>query len=265
MNVKRQTARLAVGSLLLTLLACGGGTKQPSEGTEQKAGAPSGGQAVVVDLVNGGTITGKVSYEGEKPKPAQIRMNAEAYCASAHKEPVYSDQLVVNESNGLEYVFVYVKEGLGDKVFEPSKDPVVLDQRGCMYSPHIVGVQVGQPIEVKNSDPTTHNIHPVPAVNREWNKSMAPGVPPIEQTFAREEIMIPVKCNVHPWMKSYIGVVKHPFFAITGKDGTFEIKGLPPGEYTIEAWHEKLGTLSQKVSVAAKESKTVDFTMKASS
>ena len=265
MNTKRQFSRFAVISITWSLLACGGGEKKPAEGTEQKAEAPSGGQMAVVDLVNGATISGKVSFEGEKPKPVQIRMDAEAYCASAHKEPVYSDQLVVNENNALEYVFVYVKEGLGDKAYEPSKEPVVLDQKGCMYSPHVVGVQAGQPIKVVNSDPTTHNIHPVPTNNREWNKSMAPGVPPIEQTFAREEVMIPVKCNVHPWMKSYIGVLKHPFFAITGKDGTFVIKGLPPGDYTIEAWHEKLGTLTQKVSVAAKESKTVDFTMKAAS
>jgi plastocyanin len=265
MNTKIFLSRFAAVALPLTLLACGGSEKQPAGGVEQKAGTPAAGQVTVIDPATAATITGKISFEGEKPKPALIRMDAEAYCASTHKEPVYSDQLVVNEGNALQYVFVYVKEGLGDKVFEPSKDPVVLDQKGCMYSPHMVGVQAGQPIKVVNSDPTTHNIHPVPANNREWNKSMAPGGAPLEQTFAREEIMIPVKCNVHPWMKSYIGVQKHPFFAVTGKDGTYVIKGLPPGEYTIEAWHEKLGTLTQKVTVAAKESKSVDFTMKASS
>jgi hypothetical protein len=129
----------------------------------------------------------------------------------------------------------------------------------------MVGVQAGQTLKILNSDPTTHNIHPVPANNREWNTSMSPGGSPLERTFAREEVMIPVKCNVHPWMKSYIGVLKHPFFAVTGKDGTFEIKGLPPGEYTIEAWHEKLAPMTQKITVAAKDSKAVDFTLKAAS
>jgi plastocyanin len=250
--------------LCLTLLACGGGSNKTAESPQAPSESASS-QLAVIDLATAATITGKIAYEGQKPKPALIRMDAEASCAAAHKEPVYSDQVVVNDNNTLEYVFVYVKEGLGDKAYASPKESVELDQKGCMYHPHVIGVQTGQPVKVVNSDPTTHNVHPVPANNREWNKSMAPGIGPIEQTFAREEVMIPVKCNVHPWMKSYIGVLKHPFFAVTGKDGTYEIKGLPPGEYTIEAWHEKLGTLTQKVTVAAKESKTVDFTMKAAS
>ena len=246
------------------MLYCGGGTEKTAE-SPQSPSESAGAQFAVIDPATAATITGKVAFEGQKPKPAAIHMDAEASCMAMHKEPVYSDQVVVNDNNTLEYVFVYVKEGLGDKAYASPKDPVVLDQKGCMYHPHVIGVQTGQTVKVVNSDPTTHNIHPVPANNREWNKSMAPGIAPIEQTFAREEVMIPVKCNVHPWMKSYIGVLKHPFYAVTGKDGTYEIKGLPPGEYTIEAWHEKLGTLTQKVTVAAKESKTVDFTMKAAS
>ena len=179
------------------------------------------------------------------------------------KNPVYAEEVVVNDNKTLEYVFVYVKDGLGDKVFETSAEPATIDQKGCQYHPHVIGVQTNQPIKILNSDPTTHNIHPVPANNREWNTSMSPGGQPLDRTFAREEVMIPVKCNVHPWMKSYIGVVKHPFFAVTGKDGSFTIKGLPPGEYTIEAWHEKLGTTTQKVTVGPQETKTVDFTLSA--
>jgi len=255
---------LATSSLTLFLIGCGGGEQKPAETAESKP-AESAAPVTTVDPATAATITGKVSFEGEKPKSRQIRMDAEASCASLHKEPVYSEEVVVNDNNTLQYVFVYVKEGLGDKTFATPSDEVILDQKGCLYTPHMIGVQTGQMVKIHNSDPTTHNIHPVPANNREWNTSMSPGGSPLERTFAREEVMIPVKCNVHPWMKSYIGVLKHPFFAVTGKDGTFEIKGLPPGDYTIEAWHEKLPPMTQRVTVAAKDSKAVDFTLKATS
>jgi carboxypeptidase family protein len=262
MKGKNRVIFLAFSLLILILSACGGGQK-PSESAETKpaeSGAPTG-PVTKIDPATAATITGKVNFEGEAPKPRQIRMDAEASCAALHKEPVYAEDVVVNDNKTLEYVFVYVKDGLGDKVFEISPEPVTLDQKGCQYHPHVIGVQTNQPLKVLNSDPTTHNIHPVPANNREWNTSMSPGGQPLDRTFAREEVMIPVKCNVHPWMKSYIGVLKHPFFAVTGKDGSFTIKGLPPGEYTIEAWHEKLGTTTQKVTVGPQETKTVDFTL----
>ena len=265
---RRMALWLATSSFTLLLVACGGGGEQkPAETAESKpaeSAAPAG-PVTAVDPATAATITGKVSFEGEKPKPRQIRMDAEASCASLHKEQVFAEEVVVNDNKTLQYVFVYVKEGLGDKTFAAPAEAVVLDQKGCLYTPHMIGVQTGQMVKIHNSDPTTHNIHPVPANNREWNTSMSPGGSPLERTFAREEVMIPVKCNVHPWMKSYIGVLKHPFFAITGKDGSFEIKGLPPGEYTIEAWHEKLAPMTQKVTVAAKDSKAVDFTLKATS
>ncbi len=265
MNYKKLALLMSIISLALFSFACGGGGQKPAETMEQKpaeTGAPAG-SVTAIDPATAATITGKVSFEGEAPKPRQIRMDAEASCAALHKEAVYAQEVVVNDNKTLQYVFVYVKEGLGDKTFETPKEPVTLDQKGCLYHPHMIGVQTGQALKIMNSDPTTHNIHPVPQSNREWNTSMSPGGQALDRTFAREEIMIPVKCNVHPWMKSYIGVLKHPFFAVTGKDGSFEIKGLPPGEYTIEAWHEKLGTATQKVTVSAKESKTVDFTLKA--
>ena len=130
-----------------------------------------------------------------------------------------------------------------------------------MYTPHMLGLVVGQKLRIKNSDPTNHNIHPLPKENREWNQSMPPGSADLVQEFARPEIMIPVKCNVHPWMISYVGVQRHPFFAVTGADGSFEIKGLPPGDYVIEAWHEKFGTFQQNVTVGASETKQVDFSI----
>src|SRR6266436_5472536 len=131
-----------------------------------------------------------------------------------------------------------------------------------IYDPHVVAVRANQKLKMVNSDNTTHNVHPIPANNREWNKA-EPAGSTMEESFPREEIAIPVKCNVHPWMKSYIAVFKHPYFAVTGKDGSFQLPNLPPGEYTLEAWHEKLGTMTQKITVAAGESKTVDFTFKA--
>jgi hypothetical protein len=132
-----------------------------------------------------------------------------------------------------------------------------------MYDPHVLAVMAGQTLEVKNDDQTTHNIHPTPKDNRDWNQSQPPGATPIEQSFARPEFAIPVKCNVHPWMKSYIFVFKNPYYAVTSKDGKFELKGLPPGTYTIEAWQEKFGVVDQTVTIGPKESKDVNFTFKA--
>jgi len=162
-------------------------------------------------------------------------------------------------------VVVYVKDVLGNYTFDTPKTSVILDQKGCMYEPHVLALMAGQTIEVRNDDQTTHNIHPTPKDNREWNKSQPAGASAIEDSFARQEVSIPVKCNVHPWMKGYIAVFKHPFFAVTTKTGAFDIKGLPPGTYTIEAWHEKYGVVDQQVTVGAKESKTVSFTFKAAS
>jgi len=254
----------AVFGCSLTLISCGGGDK-PAETAKSDATAPAagGGALATPDEANGGTVTGKVSFTGDKPKLATLDMSAQPKCEAAHKGSVKSQEVVLNDNGTLRYVFVWVKSGLpADKQWAISPNAVQLDQNGCMYAPHVIGVQAGQNIEVKNSDPINHNIHPQPSVNADWNESQSPGEPPKMKTFPRQEVMIPVKCNVHPWMRSYIGVVGHPFFAVTGEDGTFTIKGLPPGTYTIQAWHEKYGTQEQTVTVGAKESKTVDFSMK---
>jgi plastocyanin len=170
--------------------------------------------------------------------------------------------VVVNSNGTLANVFVYVKAGLEGKTFEAPTGPVTLDQKGCIYRPHVIGIRAGQTLSVANSDPTTHNVHPMPKANREWNTSQPPKAANLERTFPRPETMIPVKCNVHPWMKSWLGVMDHPYFAVTGNQGTFELKGLPPGDYTVEAWHEKYGTSEQKVTLAASANQTVEFTFK---
>jgi len=239
--------------------ACGGGG-DATQAPAPQASAPAQAEAVVsVDPATAASLSGKIRYMGPAPKPARIRMDAEPTCEHEHKEPVYSEEIELGADGALRNAFVFVKAGLPAGKFAVPSQPVVLDQKGCLYHPHVVGVMTGQEIQVKNSDSTTHNIHPLPTANREWNKSQAPGAEPLVESFAREEIAIPVKCNVHPWMKSYIAVLKHPYFAVTGQDGSFKIGNLPPGQYTIEVWHEKLGTMDKQVTVGASESGTVDF------
>lgn len=169
---------------------------------------------------------------------------------------------IVSEGGNLANVFVYVKDGLGDRTFAAPTAKVTIDQHGCHYIPHVLGVMTGQTVEILNSDPTTHNIHPSPKNNKEWNESQPPKAAPLEKIFAREEVLLPVKCNQHPWMKMYVGVVKSPFFSVSAKDGKFTITGLPPGKYTIAAVHETLGEQDMQVEVGPKESKTADFSFK---
>jgi plastocyanin len=191
-------------------------------------------------------------------------MAADPSCAKQHPTPVLSQDIVADAKGGLQNVVVFIAEGLDDRTFDTPNQAAVIQQKGCMYQPHVLAVRANQKLDVVNSDITTHNIHPMPKNNREWNKSQPPRVP-IEETFAREEIAIPVKCNVHPWMRSYIAVFKHPYFVVTGQDGSFALSNLPPGTYTVEAWHEKLGTATQKITVGANETKAVDFVFKPTS
>ena len=207
------------------------------------------------------SLKGVVKFEGKAPTPTTINMAADPSCVKQHPTPVLSREVVTDAGGGLQNVIVFIADGLNQQTFEPPSQPVVLDQKGCMYQPHVLAMQANQRIEVQNNDPTSHNIHPVPANNREWNKSQPPGSK-AEETFPREEIAIPVKCNIHPWMRGYVGVFKHPFFVVTGKDGSFDLRNLPPGTYTIKAWHEKLGTSTQKITVGANETKAIDFVFK---
>jgi hypothetical protein len=209
----------------LLLVSCGGSKEEAKkEETAAPAAAPS-----AVDDANAATITGKVSFSGTKPTPRTIDMSANPACARVHTTPQKSEEAVINDNGTVRYAFVWVKKGVPDKQWPTPTTSVALAQDGCMYKPHVIGVMTNQGIEIKNNDPTNHNIHPLPKVNQEWNESQPPKGDPKVKTFAREEVMIPVKCNVHPWMRAYIGVVSHPFFAVTGEDGTFTIKGLPQG------------------------------------
>jgi plastocyanin len=243
-------------SALLTAAAC-----NKKENTEQSNNTPTESAAPAatpIDPATVATINGTVKFDGTTPKVSKIDMSQDPGCKGTNEA-----ENVVVSGGDLANVFVYVKDGLGNRTFDAPKDAVVLDQKGCQYHPHVLGVMAGQTVDIKNDDPTTHNIHPTPKDNREWNESQPPSSADIQKNFAREEIMLPVKCNQHPWMKMYINVVKNPFFAVTAKDGKYEIKGLPPGDYTIAFVHEKLGEQDQKVTVAAKDTKTVDQSFKA--
>jgi len=255
----KRNKSLAIGSLALLLgalfiVSCG--KKESSE--EQPATAPAAAPAATpIDPATAASVSGTVKFDGAAPKPAKIDMSQDANCSGTNT----AENIVVSGGN-LENVFIYVKEGLGARAFDVPKEPVTLTQNGCRYKPHVIGVMAGQTIKIINDDPTTHNIHPTPKDNREWNESQAPKAAPLEKSFAREEILLPVKCNQHPWMRMFVNVVKSPFYAVSGPDGKFEIKGLPPGDYTLAFVHEKLGEQDQKVTLAAKDSKTVAVTFK---
>ena len=250
---------MSCGAASLLLLAGCGGSNPPetAEAPKKEAAAPA-----AMDDANAGSITGKVSFAGDKPVMKTLSMDAVPNCARAHTTPQKSQEVMVNENGTLKNVFVWVKAGVPDKQWPVPPSAVKLEQKGCMYEPHVLGVMATQEIEIINDDPTNHNIHPLPKVNQEWNESQPPKGDSKKKSFARQEVLIPVKCNVHPWMRAYIGVVGHPFFAVTGDDGTFTIKGLPPGTYTIEAIQEKFGSKEMQVTVGAKEAKTADFDFK---
>jgi plastocyanin len=216
------------------------------------------GRIETTAAAGGSSVTGAVKFTGTGARPTRIDISADPFCAQAHSSPATTEDLLTDANGGLENVVVYVSDGLGTSTFPIPDEPAVMEQKGCQYRPHVLAMRAGQKLKVVNSDDTTHNIHPVPNNNREWNVLQPHGVP-IEQVFAREEIAISVKCNIHPWMRSYIAVLKTPHFAVTGKNGSFELKDLPPGSYTIQAWHEKLGTRTQKIIVGGGASQTVEF------
>jgi plastocyanin len=258
MKTENRFMHLGLSCVLGLVLLGGCGKKQATE--EQPAAPSAAAPAPVTTPIDPATVAsvgGTVKFDGIPPKAAVIDMSQDPAC----KGPNTAENIVVNGGD-LANVFVYVKAGLGDRTFDVPKEAVVVDQRGCKYHPHALGVMAGQTVRVITSDPTTHNIHPTPKNNREWNESQAPNSAPIEKTFAREEILLPVKCNQHPWMRMFISVVKNPFYAVTGPDGKFEIKGLPPGDYTLAFVQEKLGEQDVKVTLAPKDSKTVDVSFK---
>jgi plastocyanin len=253
--------RRAILCILALSAACSKGDKATSDtavGGTPAAGAPAA--AASTGPTGDGVVSGTVHFTGTAPANPTIDMSEEAACKAKYTGNPIDSQYVVN-NGGLGNVFVYVKSGLpaGAKYAAPST-PAVIDQKGCEYHPRVFGLQVGQKLEIKNDDPLLHNIKAVPHVNRGFNISQPAAGMTTTRTFDKEEVMVPFQCNVHGWMQAHAGVLSHPFFAVSTGDGKFSITGLPPGTYTIEAWHEKLGTQTGTVTIGKGETKTQDFT-----
>lgn len=252
--MRNKLSFLAVLCALAFTVACGGGGDDAAPAGEQGAASDQPAAAPAADA---GGVTGTVNYTGPDPDTA-IAMNADPVCAGAHSTPVET-QKVVGSAGKLAHVFVYVKSGLSGGSYPAPAEKKVLDQQGCQYTPHVQGIQTGQVLVIKNSDPTLHNIHALPTANQEFNQAQPVQNMEFEKTFDKPEVMVHFKCDVHPWMSSYVGVVEHPFYAVSDESGTFNIENLPPGTYTLEAWHEELGTQTQQVTVAPNQKAAVTF------
>jgi hypothetical protein len=262
-HVRRFLVLLVTLSLLALSVACGSSDDEADDEDNSNGAETAAAGTPYKATGNEGSITGTIAFTGTAPAVKPISMDADPFCASSNPN-ARAEDAVVNDGK-LQNVFVYVKDGktsdgksIASFAFDPPAPDITLDQHGCQYHPHVIGMTTAMNFKVTNSDQTAHNIHPSPKSNAEWNQSQTPGQAPIVKQFTRPEI-IPVKCNQHPWMKAYVAVQRNPFFGVSGADGKFEIKGLPPGTYTVVAWHEKFGEKTQTVTVAAKESKTQDF------
>lgn len=245
---RRVLAIFAFALLALASAACG---------KKEEATAPASSAATWKPAGNEGNITGAIAFTGAVPALRKLDTSNDSACGEA-----LADDVLVSGGK-LQNVFVHVKSGLPEVKFEVPTTEVELDQKGCKYVPRVLGIQAGQPLKVVNSDATSHNVHPLPKVNREWNESQSKGQGPVIKKFSRPETLIPVKCNLHSWMLAHISVLSHPFYAVSAADGTFTIKGLPPGEYELEAWHEKFGAKTLKVKVAEKTDVKADFSFDA--
>ena len=252
--------------LVFALLAvgCGGGGGDAAEDSGMEEGGEEMAEAMDSTPMGSGSITGMISFDGAAPERMPLRMTAD--CMDERDTDPLSDATVVGESGGLQSVFVYVSAGLPDGYsYAAPSEPAVLDQEGCMYVPHVMGVQTGQMIRIENSDPFQHNIHPVPETNRGFNESTPNEGDYLEKSFLVPEVMISVKCDVHTWMQAYIGVLDHPYFGVSDADGSFSISGLPAGDYTVTAWHSQLGEQTMSVSVADGETAVADVSYSAAS
>ena len=266
-RVRRLLALLLAAALLsLVFAACSSDDEDEAEGGDE--GGPPVAQKYTPNG-NEGQITGTIAFNGTPPEAKTISMDADAACAQYNPNPKTED--VVVKDGKLANVFVYIKDGktadsktITNMTWDVPGTPVTLDQKGCHYVPHVLGVVAGQNLNITNSDQTAHNVHPLPTKgNQEWNQSQPAGAPALVKAFPRPEVMIPVKCNQHPWMKAYIGVMRSPLFAVSAEDGKFTITGVPQGTYTVAALHESFGEKTMSVTVGAKETKTQDFAFEA--
>src|SRR5579863_2228844 len=258
MSARKQLGRLLLFAAALFLAAC-----TDSKPPENKAAVepPKPVEYFHVDAATAGVVRGRITFLGTAPPRKVIAMDSDAACQQAHAgHPVYDESLAIGKKDALANAFVYIQSGLEGKKFEPAEGDVVLDQHGCMFVPRVLGIRAGQTMDVRNSDQVSHNNHTKPTNNYDWNQQQSPGAPDLQHRFPRADVMIPVKCNVHSWMRAFIGVVDHPYFAVTGPDGSFALKNVPPGDYTLAVWQEKLGEQKQAVHLAPAGTAEVNFT-----
>ena len=252
---------LFLAATALVASACGGNA--PSASAAADTSAASARQAKTVDAATAGSVAGKVTLSGPAPAPEVMRVAVDQTCIQAMGTSAKSDAILIGADGAIENAFVYIKDPLSEYTFDVPTAPVVLDQKGCRYAPRIFGVRVGQPVQMINSDATMHNVHAMPMVNQEFNRGMPQQNSRMTQVFTAPEQMVRFKCDLHSWMNAYGGVMPHPFFQVTGADGTFSLKGVPPGKYTVAVWHEKLGSTEQIVEIGNSQAVPLNFTLSA--
>src|SRR5579862_3895917 len=248
----RRHARLAMAAALAIAMGC----------SKSEPAATPKGPVMPVDPTTAGTIDVEVSYSGPPTSPAVINMSSTPACAKLHADPVLDPSLIVADGR-LANAVVYIKSGLGDRGFNPPAEPVVIDQRGCLYDPHVAAVMIGQPLQFRNSDSEPHNVHGRPREVDGWNFLMSRPNSTRDVSFDKPEVGIPVSCDVHPWMHAYVSVFDNPYFAVTPPDGRVTLRQVPPGNYVVAAWQESLGTLVQTAAVPASGTAHVQFTFRA--
>jgi Carboxypeptidase regulatory-like domain len=252
---------IACSCLFVIMSGCSKKGKEaspPADHAEEADVAP----AYHVDLLTAGSISGTIRFTGKRPPRRVIDMSEEPGCVEAHHGRATDESLVISSNGAMANAFIYVKSGLEVKRFETPSTPATIDQNGCWFKPRVLGIQTNQLLQITNSDPVTHNIHPMAQINREWNHSQGAGDAPLGRKFTKPEVMIRVKCNIHSWMHAFIGVVDNPYFAVTKEDGRYSIKNLPPGSYTIEIWQESLGKQERQVTVSPHSNTQANITFK---
>lgn len=239
---------------VLSLTGCGAKEEPAAQNTassSSEAPAPKMAVNTSTELQGSGSLHGSVNVVGRTaPETSPLQMSADPYCAANADAGAVNESLLVNPNGTVKNAFVYIKSGLEGRAYVPPTTPAILDQQGCRYHPHVIGLQVGQPLEIINSDSTLHNVHALPKASQEFNLGMPLKGMKIKKFFSAPEMGVKFKCDVHPWMSAYAGVVPHPFYAVTVEDGRFELKNLPAGQYTLAVWHETLGEKEVSVSVA---------------
>jgi plastocyanin len=227
--------------------------------------SPGDAAAAAIDPSTVGTVSGRVLIDGTIPPADIIRLDGDPKCVSlANGQERRAEYVVLGDGHSLQNVFVYVKDGLPPRMYPTPSEPVVLDQQQCRYVPRVLGVQVGQQLTIRNSDPLLHNVRAEGAINEPFDVGTPVQGMEVKRTFATREVMVPFKCNVHAWMNAYVGVLEHPFFDVSDEAGRFSLPQLPAGTYTVEIWHERFGTQTQQVTVAGREAKDLTFTYKVS-